>query len=147
MDDIIEIILYVVGITIILVIRSLGQKKKTTTLSLSVGHVNTSGSDYHSITGTSVTLTKRSSKTYSTSLGSGSAVECTTENTRRLVYTITQTDGNGKVELKYNTGSSPSSISTPAIMVPDISLILGVPLFATYYYLKKRKKAKSKTKK
>jgi len=33
MDDIIEIILYVVGITIILVIRSLGQKKKTTTLS------------------------------------------------------------------------------------------------------------------
>lgn len=123
----------------------LPHRTRSTDISLSVGHVNASGGDYQAITGTTITIDRNTPSPSTYNLGSGSAVTCTTADPRRLVFTMSYISGNRRTRIAYNGGGSPSSISTPAIVVPEFGLILGGPL-ALAWYLVKKKKVKIKRK-
>jgi len=112
---------------------------KSADISLSVGHVNSSGGDYQAITGTSTTLNRYTPSPSTYSLGSGPAITCSASNPRRLVFTISYLSGDSRTIVAYNGGGSPSYISTPAIVVPEFGLILGGPLALAWYLVKKKK--------
>lgn len=110
----------------------------TTNISLAVGHTDSSGGDFQNITSTSATLTKNTSNPLNISLGSAGALTCTQSNPRRLRYTISYVSGDS-IGVAYNDGTTPSSLSTPAIVVPEFTLLLGVPLVG-WLYLRNRQR-------
>lgn len=118
----------------------LPRNNTSVTIQASVGHVDESGRDYQSIvTSGTYTVTPSSPTSVTGPIGNGLAVECTPENPRRLVYTINYVSGDGRVRIGYNSASNPSSITTPAIVVPEFGLILGGPMALAWYLVKKKK--------
>jgi hypothetical protein len=112
---------------------------KSANISLSVGHVNSTGGDFQAITSTSTTLNRNTPSPSTYSLGSGPALSCTAANPRRLVFTITYLSGDDRTIVAYNGGGTPSYLSTPAIVVPEFGLILGGPIAFVWYLVKKKK--------
>ncbi|HEY47536.1 MAG TPA: DUF2341 domain-containing protein, partial [Anaerolineae bacterium] len=113
---------------------------------VSVYHTNTSGGDPQEIvTSSSVRIDANTSDPLALSIGSGSEQTFTSSDPRhvRVLIDATAVNGGGSFTLAYDSATDPSSLDTPSMVVPDITLFLAVvvifiPMIVNLFMRKRR---------
>jgi hypothetical protein len=110
-------------------IKTLGSVESAPTVDIvvSVYHTSSDGSDPQAIvTSSTVTIDGNTSDPYELSIGTGEQQTFTSTDQRlvRVYIDVTAVSGGGSFTLAYDSVADPSSLDTPSMVIPDVTLLL-----------------------